>query len=232
MLEVNDIDVFYGRVQCLWKVSLRVDKGEIVSVIGPNGAGKTTLLKSVSGLLHPSAGRINFLDTRIDRMPPHKIVEEGISLIPEDRKIFHHLTVRENLMMGACLVKDRKRQEEALGRVYGIFPVLKEREKQVSGTLSGGEQQMLAIARGLMSSPRLLMFDEPSRGLAPKLATEIFKSVREFRRLGYTILLVEQHVEQSLKIADRAYLTERGRITLHGNAMELLNNEVVRKAYL
>lgn len=232
MLEVRNIDTFYGKSQALWDVSLRVGEGEIVALIGANGAGKTTLLNTISGLLRPASGSVEFLGQRIDGLPPHSIVELGISHVPEGRRLFADMSVHENLEMGAYVPEAWKRKEETLKRVYQVFPTLEEREGQLASTLSGGERQMLAIGRGLMSRPRLCLFDEPSYGLAPLLMAEIFRIIQGLRDQGITILLVEQNVRQSLEIADRAYVLENGRIALEGDSRKLLQEELIRKAYL
>lgn len=232
MLEVNGINVFYAKVQALWDVSFKVDEGEMVTIVGANGAGKTTILKTISGLLHPSSGAMKFLGKRIDKLPSHKIVEEGISHIPEGRGIFSILTVLENLKMGAYTAKAWKERDRTLKSVYKLFPILSERKNQIAGTLSGGEQQMLAIARGLMSKPKLIMLDEPSLGLAPKLVMKTFELIKEINDEGVTILLVEQNVQQALELAERGYVLETGKISLEGKGKELLGNELVKKAYL
>jgi len=232
MLEVKNIDTFYGKAQALWDVSLRVDEAEIVALVGANGAGKTTLLNTVCGLLPPASGSVEFLDQRIDGLAPHSIVELGISHIPEGRRLFPHMSVRENLEMGAYVHEAWKRKEETLRQVYEMFPILQERQGQLARTLSGGEQQMVAMGRGLMSRPRLCLFDEPSYGLAPLLVAEIFRIIQGLRDQGITILLVEQSVRQSLEIADRAYVLENGRIVLEGDGKGLLGEELIRKAYL
>ena len=232
MLEVSNIDTFYGRVQALWGVSLRIDETEIVALIGANGAGKTTLLNTISGLLRPASGSVEFLGKRIDGLTPHSIVELGISHVPEGRKLFADMTVRENLEMGAYPHKAWKRKEETLKQVYQVFPALKEREGQLARTLSGGEQQMVAMGRGLMSRPRLCIFDEPSSGLAPRLVLEVFRVIKSLREQGLTILLIEQNVRHTLEIADRAYVLENGRVVLEGACDELLQSDHVRKAYL
>ena len=232
MLEVVNIDAFYGKSQALWDVSLKVHEGEIVALVGANGAGKTTLLKVLSGLLRPASGSVTFLGERIDGRPPHSIVEMGICHVPEGRRLFTQMSVYENLEMGAYLGEAWKQKEETLRRVCGIFPILKERQGQLASTLSGGEQQMVAMGRGLMSRPKLCMFDEPSYGLAPLLVTEIFRIIQDLRDQGMTILLVEQNVRQSLEIADRACVLENGRIALQGQCEALLEEELVRKAYL
>ena len=232
MLEVSDINTFYGRVQALWGVSLKVDEGEIVALVGANGAGKTTLLNTISGLQCPASGSVEFLGERIDGISPHCIVELGISHIPEGRRLFTEMSVRENLEMGAYPYHAWKQKEETLEHVYESFPVLKERAGQLARTLSGGEQQMLAMGRGLMSRPKLCMFDEPSSGLAPRLVLEVFDVIKSLLAQGLTILLIEQNVRHTLEIADRAYVLENGRIALEGASNELLQSDHVRKAYL
>jgi branched-chain amino acid transport system ATP-binding protein len=232
MLRVNEIDTCYGKVQALWDVSLGIAEGEIVALVGANGAGKTTLLNTISGVLHPSAGSVEFMGRRIDGLPSHAIVELGISHVPESSRLFPDMSVRENLEMGAYPRRAWKQREETLMQVYQVFPVLKEREKQLARTLSGGEHQMLAIGRGLMSKPRLCMFDELSYGLAPLLVAEIFRIVRGLREQGITILLIEQDVRHSLQIADRSYVLENGRICLEGDCADLLQSDYVRKVYM
>lgn len=232
MLEVSNIDTFYGKMQALWGVSLRVDEQEIVALIGANGAGKTTLLNTISGLLRPASGSVEFLGKRIDGLTPHHVVELGISHIPEGRKLFPDMSVRENLEMGAYTSEAWKRKEETIEQVYQVFPSLKERGKQLARTLSGGEQQIVAMGRGLMSRPRLCMFDEPSSGLAPRLVLEVFRVVKSLREQGITVLLVEQNVRHTLEIADRAYILENGRVVLEGACDKLLQSDHVRKAYL
>ena len=232
MLEVSHIDTFYGKVQSLWGVSLRVDEKEIAALIGANGAGKTTLLNTISGSLRPASGHATFLGKKIDGLPPHAIAELGISHVPEGGKLFPDMSVHENLEMGAYPYQAWKRKEETLEEVYQIFPRLKERETQLARTLSGGEKQMLAMGRGLMSKPRLCLFDEPSYGLAPLLLLEVFRVIKSLREQGLTILLIEQNVRHALEIADRAYVLENGRIVLEGKGGDLLSNDYVRKAYL
>ena len=232
MLEVCNIDIFYGKIQALWGVSLKIDEAEIVALIGANGAGKTTLLNTVSGLLCPASGSVEFFGKRIDGMTPHFITELGISHIPEGRRLFPVMSVRENLEMGSYPFHAWKKREQTLQQVYSIFPILKEREGQLARTLSGGEQQMLAMGRGLMSRPRLCMFDEPSSGLAPKLVLEVFRIIRSLHEQGITILLIEQNVRHTLEIADRAYVLENGRIVSEGKSGDLLKNDHIRKAYL
>jgi len=226
------VNVFYGKSQALRDVSLKVEQKEIVALVGANGAGKTTLLNTISGLLRPASGSVEFLGKRIDRLAPHRIMNLGICQIPEGRKLFSDMTVGDNLEMGAYSSAAWKRRKETLERVYQVFPVLKERRKQSAKKLSGGERQMVAIGRGLMSSPRLCMFDEPSYGLAPKLFLEVLEAVKRLREQGITILLVEQNVRSTLQVADRAYVLENGRIVLEGRGRDLLQNEQVKAAYL
>ncbi len=232
MLAVNHIDAFYGRVQALWDVSLTINEGEIVALVGANGAGKTTLLNIIFNLLRPTSGSVEFLGRRIDHQVPHHIAELGISYVPEGGRLFKEMTVRENLEMGAYVYKVWKQKEETLNQVYDMFPRLKEREKQLVRTLSGGEQQMLAIGRGLMSKPKLCVFDEPSYGLAPLLVKEIFRLIQGLRHQGIAILLIEQNVRQTLEIADRAYVLENGQIVSEGKSAELLQDDHIKKAYL
>lgn len=232
MLEVNNIDACYGKMQALWDVSLKIEEGEIVALVGANGAGKTTLLNIISGLLRPVSGRVEFLGQRIDGLPSHRIVELGISHVPEGSRVFPDMTVYENLEMGAYPYHAWRRKEETLKWVYQLFPRLEERKKQLARTLSGGEHQMLAIGRGLMSRPRLCMFDEPSYGLAPLLVAEIFRIIRELRDQGITILLIEQNVRRALEISDRACVLENGRVCLEGDCLQLLQSDYVRKAYM
>jgi branched-chain amino acid transport system ATP-binding protein len=232
MLEINKLDTFYGKTQALWSVSLRVAEAEIVALVGSNGAGKTTLLNTISGLLRPASGSVKFLGRRIDDLPPHSIVDLGISHVPEGGRVFPDMTVRENLEMGAYPYHAWKQKEETLERVYQVFPILEEREGQLARTLSGGERQMLAMGRGLMSRPRLCLFDEPSYGLAPLLVAEIFRIIRGLRDQGTTVLLIEQNVRHTLEISDRAYVLENGRICLEGACAEMLQSDHVRKAYL
>ena len=231
MLKVESIDVAYGEIRALKGVGLEVGRGEIVTILGNNGAGKTTTLKTISGLLHPSRGAITLEDESLLDVPPHAIVSRGIAHVPEGRRIFNRLTVRENLMMGAYLRSDAGVGTD-LERVFGLFPRLAERLTQVAGTLSGGEQQMLAIGRALMANPRLLLLDEPSMGLAPVLVQQIFDTISDINRLGMTILLVEQNAAMALSIAHRGYVLETGSIALAGTAAELSENADVRRAYL
>ncbi len=233
MLQINNINAFYGRVQALWDVSLRVREGEILALVGGNGAGKTTLLNIVFSLVRPASGTVQFMGIRIDQMAPHHIGALGLSYVPEGGRLFREMTVRENLEMGAYVHQAWKRKEEVLARVYEMFPRLKERQKQLVGTLSGGELQMVAIGRGLMSQPKLCVLDEPSYGLAPLFVSEIFRIIQGLRQdRGISILLIEQNVRQTLEIADRAYVIENGRIVSEGGSGELLQNGHIQKAYL
>ena len=232
MLEVSNLDIFYGRIQALWGVSLNIDEAEIVALVGANGAGKTTLLKTISGMLRPASGSIEFLGKRIDGLQSHAIVELGMSHIPEGRKLFPDMSVRENLEMGAYAKRVWKYKQETFDKVYQLVPVLKARQSQLAGTLSGGEQQMVAMGRGLMSSPTLCMIDEPSSGLAPIVVDDLFHIIEGLRTQGIAIFLIEQSVQQTLEIADRAYVLENGRVTLEGESKDLLEEEVIRKAYL
>ncbi len=231
ILSVEDINVYYGAIHAIKGVSFEVNEGEIVTLIGANGAGKSTTLNTVSGLLRSKTGSIHFLGEDIGKIAPHKLVERGLSQVPEGRRVFLQMTVQENLEMGAYTGK-AKDIPENLESVYEQFPRLRERYKQVAGTLSGGEQQMLAMGRALMSKPKLLMLDEPSMGLAPILVEQIFEIIKKLNEAGTTILLVEQNAQMALSIADRAYVLETGKISLSGPASELLHNDSVRKAYL
>ena len=232
MLEVQNVDVFYGDVQVLWDVSFNVQKGEIVALIGANGSGKTTSLNTISSILTPRKGAVTYEGQALHTREPHDLVGLGIAHVPEARRLFPEMTVKENLLLGALTPDARKSRPEMLEKVYGIFPRLKEREKQAAGTMSGGEQQMCAIARGLMSKPRLLMLDAPSLGLSPILVSDIFRVITEVHEAGVTVLLVEQNVFKTLAVADRAYVLENGRIVLEGTGKDLLNDEHVKKAYL
>ena len=231
MLSVKGLEVRYGHVDALKGVDVEVGKGTIVAVIGSNGAGKTTLLNAVSGLVRADAGTISFKGERLPA-EPHRIVARGIVQVPEGRKVFAGLTVRENLVMGGYIVKDKKRLEETMERMFVRFPRLKEREKQQAGTLSGGEQQMLAVCRGLMADPELILLDEPSLGLAPVLVSEVFKLIAEIKSMGVTVFLVEQNANKALSIADRAYVLENGTVVRTGTGQELLGDESIRNAYL
>jgi branched-chain amino acid transport system ATP-binding protein len=231
LLDVKDIHVFYGNIEAVKGMSFHVDRGEIVCLIGANGAGKTTTLRTVSGLLRPREGAIFYDDQRIDMVPAHEIVALGVAQSPEGRRIFPRMSVRENLDMGAFTRKDTGQRED-LERILELFPILKERARQAAGTLSGGEQQMLAIGRALMTKPKLLLLDEPSMGLAPIVVERIFQTIREISQQGVTILLVEQNAAQALSLANRGYVIETGKIVLEDEARALLANERVRKAYL
>jgi len=232
MLELKDVDVRYGAIRALQGVSLRVEQGELVALIGSNGAGKTTTLRTISGLLRASTGSVTFEGADITRAPTDRIVALGVSQAPEGRRIFGSLSVRENLTLGAVSRRDRAAVSEELDSVFALFPLLKERLGQAGGTLSGGEQQMLAIGRALMSRPRLLLLDEPSLGLAPLMVERIFETIAELKRQGRTILLVEQNVNHALDVADRAYVMETGRITLDGPAAVLRRDAQVERSYL
>lgn len=232
MLEVKDINVYYGAIHAIKGISLSVEEGEIVTLIGANGAGKSTTLRTISGLLKPKTGEINFLGKSIAGMPAHKIVREGISQVPEGRRIFAEMTVLENLELGAFTRIDKDEIQSDMKMVFGRFPRLEERKTQLAGTLSGGEQQMLAMGRALMSRPKLLLLDEPSMGLAPLLIKEIFNIIVDINKTGTTVLLVEQNANMALSIANRAYVLETGRITISGDAKELAASEEIRKAYL
>ena len=231
MLKVNDINVYYGSIHAVKNVSFEVNEGEIVTLIGANGAGKSTVLNTVSGLLRSRTGSITFLGRDINHMPPHAVVEQGLAQVPEGRRVFQNMTVQENLEMGAYTQKTNRISGD-LEQVFDQFPRLRERRRQIAGTLSGGEQQMLAMGRALMSKPRLLMLDEPSMGLAPLLVEQIFDIIGELNRAGTTILLVEQNAQMALSIANRAYVLETGNIVKSGDAHLLMNDDDVRKAYL
>ena len=232
MLELKSVTAGYGHFTALWDVSLRVDTGEAVAVVGPNGAGKTTLMRAISGLIAPRSGAIRFDGAAIGGHPAYDIVGRGIAHVPEGRRIFPALTVADNLKMGAFLPSARKTFADSLARVFSLFPVLAERQKQRAGSLSGGEQQMLAIGRALMSRPKLILLDEPSMGLAPVMVLRLFDLIRRVREEGYTILVVEQNVRQVLKLVDRAYLLEVGRIKMEGRAEVLSEQDFVRQAYV
>ncbi len=231
-LRVESLNVAYGKVQVLWEVTFNVDRGRLVSIIGPNGAGKTTLIKTISGLLKPLSGRILFEDQNITGRSPHIIKKLGISTVPEGRGLFPNLTVKENLIMGSYIIKDRQRIEKTMRFIHQLFPILSEREQQPAGSLSGGEAQMLSIARALMSEPKMLLFDEPSLGLAPMIVEKVFEVIKTLKQRGITILLVEQHVQHALELADYAYVLENGRIVLEGTGEELLENPHLKKHYL
>ena len=232
MLEVRDLEVNYGSINAIKKISFDVNEGEVIALIGANGAGKTTTLHTITGLLRAKSGSVMFEGKELLKTPPHKIVEMGMAHVPEGRRIFQQLTVYKNLTLGAFTRKDKGAIEESLCMVYSKFPRLEERKKQIAGTLSGGEQQMLAMGRALMSRPKIVLMDEPSMGLSPLLVAEVFKIIEEIRKSGTTVLLVEQNAKKALEIADRAYVLETGRIVLSGDAHELMNNDSVKKAYL
>lgn len=232
LLNVDKIDVFYGSVQILWEVSLSLEEGQIVSLLGGNGAGKTTTVKTISGMLQTKAGRVSFDGRDITSMPAHSRVETGLVQVPEGRKVFPTLSVLENLELGSFLKEPKARRAESLDRVMDLFPILEERSGQSAGTLSGGEQQMLALARGMMSLPKLLILDEPSLGLAPIIVEEIFEVVQRINQEGVTILLVEQNAPQALAISDQAFVLEEGRVALSGEGHALLNDDHIRRLYL
>jgi branched-chain amino acid transport system ATP-binding protein len=232
MLKIEKLNFSYSDLKVLWDIDLAVHQGEIVTVLGANGAGKSTTLKNISRLVKPTSGALTFNGTDLSRLEPHEVVEQGVVQVPEGRKIFPEMTVLENLRMGSYIASARKSRDTNIDRVFTLFPRLKEREKQLGGTMSGGEQQMLAIGRGLMANPKLLLMDEPSLGLSPLFVKNIFDIITEINRQGVTILLVEQNVYQSLRIANRAYVLETGRVVLTGTGEELLNDEHVKKAFL
>ena len=232
MLKVTDLQVYYGVIQALKGISFEVNEGEVIALIGANGAGKTTILHTVTGLINQKAGKIEFEGKDISHTPAYKIVAEGMAHVPEGRRVFAELSVYDNLMMGAYTRKDKKEIAETLAMVYKRFPRLEERKKQMSGTLSGGEQQMLAMGRALMSKPKIILMDEPSMGLSPIFVNEIFDIIKAVSASGTTVLLVEQNAKKALSIADRAYVLETGKIILEGDAMVLMNDERVKKAYL
>ena len=232
MLKVNGIDVFYGDLQVLWDVSFEVKEKEILVLVGANGAGKSTTIRTVSSLLTPRKGSIEFDGVRLDKTPPYNVIEHGIVHVPEGRRLFPQMSVEENLIMGTLYGTAKAKRAETMEHVYGLFPRLRERHKQLAGTLSGGEQQMLAVGRGLMSLPKLMMFDEPSLGLAPILVQDIFRIVRKINEEGVTVLLVEQNVRQTLAMCHRAYVLENGRVLLEGTGTALMANEHVKEAYL
>jgi len=232
VLRVEALEVAYGRIQALWGISVEISEGEIVAVVGANGAGKTTMLKTLSGLLRPTAGRISLDDRRIDLLSPAEIVALGVIHVPEGRKLFPEMTVLDNLLVGGYPPGARSRRPQRLERVFTVFPRLAERRRQLAGTLSGGEQQMVAIGRGLMAGPRILMLDEPSLGLAPIMVQEMFGVIGEINRTGVTVLLVEQNTEHALALAHRGFVLESGRVALRGTGRELLASPQVREAYL
>jgi len=232
MLELKDLKVAYEKVQVLWDISFSIKAGEVVTLLGSNGAGKSTTVKTIQGILKPNSGSIKFMDKHIEGLPAYKIVNEGIALVPEGREIFPKMNVFENLILGAYVPRAKESLDESLEWVLKLFPKLEERKKQLAGTMSGGEQQMLAIARALMSKPKLLMMDEPSLGLAPMIVLQVFEIIKKLHEEGVTILLVEQNVHHALEIADSAYVLEKGKIILEGKGLELLDDEYVKSAYL
>ena len=232
MLEVKDLEVYYGVIQAIKGISFHVEEGEVIALIGANGAGKTTTLQTITGMLNAQAGSIRFEGTELTKIPGHKIVSMGMAHVPEGRRVFAQLSVLENLKLGAYTRKAKTEIEESLKRVYKSFPRLEERKNQLAGTLSGGEQQMLAMGRALMSKPRIVLMDEPSMGLSPIFVEEIFNIIKEISAEGTTVLLVEQNAKKALSIADRAYVLETGKIVLEGDAKDLLNDESIKKAYL
>ncbi|HJC42148.1 MAG TPA: ABC transporter ATP-binding protein [Candidatus Mediterraneibacter gallistercoris] len=232
MLEVKDLEVYYGVIQAIKGISFEVNKGEVIALIGANGAGKTTTLHTITGLLSPKKGQVIFEGKDITKVPAHKIVSMGMAHVPEGRRVFAELSVYENLKMGAYTRSDKNEIEESLANVYRRFPRLEERKNQMAGTLSGGEQQMLAMGRALMSKPKIILMDEPSMGLSPILVNEIFDIIRAVSESGTTVLLVEQNAKKALAIADRAYVLETGKIVLEGNAKDLLEDDSIKKAYL
>lgn len=232
MLEISNLSTSYGRIQVLWDVSIEVKEGEIVALVGSNGAGKTTLVNTLSGLVRPTSGQIMFMGNRIDGRPLHRIAELGISHVPEGGRVFRDMSVKENLEMGAYSQHAWKKREETVKKVYEVFPLLKERQTQMANTLSGGEQQMLAMGRGLMSMPKLCIFDEPSYGLAPILVANVFQVVKSLREQGITIFLIEQNVKHTLEVSDRAYILENGKIVTCDVCSSLLQNDYIKKAYL
>lgn len=232
MLKVENLQVYYGMINAIKGISFEVNQGEVIALIGANGAGKTTILHTVTGLISPKEGTIEFEGTNLTKIPAHQIISLGMAHVPEGRRIFQQLTVYENLELGAYILKDKQQIKKNLEYVYAHFPRLEERKTQIAGTLSGGEQQMLAMGRALMSNPKILLMDEPSMGLSPLLVNEIFKIIQEVSKDGTTVLLVEQNAKKALSIADRGYVLETGKIVLSGSAEELLNNEEIKKAYL
>lgn len=232
MLEVKDLEVYYGVIQAIKGISFEVNEGEIVTLIGANGAGKTTTMQSIMGLIPAKSGIITYEGKEIGKVPTHKIVQMGMTQVPEGRRVFQELSVYDNLIMGAFTKKDQKQVKESIEEIYDRFPRLKERRNQIAGTLSGGEQQMLAMGRAMMSKPRLLMLDEPSMGLSPLLVDEVFDIIKDFHKSGTTILLVEQNAGKSLAISDRAYVLENGKIAVSGTGKELMESEEIKKAYL
>jgi len=232
MLEIQNLSAAYGMVQILYDVNFKVEEKEILSIIGPNGAGKTTLVKTIMGFLHPTAGSIKFKGENIEKLPPYEIVRKGLTMIPEGREVFPRMSVEDNLMLGAYILKDKDQIKKNKENVFEIFPVMKKKEKALAQTLSGGEQQMLVICRSLMSNPQLLILDEPSLGLAPIIVEKVLDTIRTINDEGVTVLLVEQNIHDSLNVADRGYVLEEGKIVLEGKSRELLSNSHIKEVYL
>lgn len=232
MLKLSNVDAGYGKLGVLWDISFEVDPGEFVAIVGPNGVGKTTAMRTIIGIVKPTKGEISFMGKRIDGLPAQQVTRLGISYVTDDGNLFSGMTVMENLMLGAYIMNNKEKVKETLQKVFDLFPRLEERKKQFAGTLSGGERKMLAIARGLMSDPKLMLVDEPSLGLAPKLVLSVFETLKELTKRGVTILLVEQNVNTTLKIVDRGYVIEQGQIIQEGSSQELRENEYIKKAYL
>ncbi len=232
MLKIENVDTYYGTVKCLMGVTLEVKEGEIVSLLGSNGAGKTTTIKTVLGLVRPKVGKVIFEDKEISKIKTPEIIKNGISVVPEGRRVFPKMTVKENLMMGAYFLNDKEELQKRMEKIFELFPRLHERIGQLAGTLSGGEQQMLAVGRALMGKPRLLMLDEPSLGLAPILVEEVFEVIQRIRESGVTVLLVEQNAKKALEISDRGYVLQKGQIIFQGPSKELLNSKEIKEAYL
>lgn len=232
MLEVNQLQAGYGNLNVLWQVSLSVHQGEFVALIGSNGAGKTTTLRAIAGVIEPTAGEVRFQGKSIAGLPPHRITQQGLSYITEELNLFEGMTILENLLLGAYSRKNRRQVRASLEQVFDLFPILNERSAQLAGTLSGGERRMLAIGRGLMSEPAMLMVDEPSLGLAPKMVINVFQALKALHERGVTLLLVEQNVHNTLQIADKAYVLEQGMVALHGSSAELLENAYLKETYL
>jgi branched-chain amino acid transport system ATP-binding protein len=232
LLKVKDLQAGYGFLQIIWDASLDISEGEFVALIGPNGAGKTTIMRTITGILKPKAGEITFLGEQVGGVSTDHISQMGITFITEELNLFTGMTVRENLLLGAFTIRDAKKVNDAIEDVFDLFPILKERQSQAAGTLSGGERKMLGIGRGLMANPKLLLVDEPSLGLAPKLTMSVFEALQELNRRGHTILLVEQNVRMSLQITQRCYVLEQGRIVMEGKSADLLESQYINKAYL
>lgn len=232
MLEINGLNVFYGDLQVLWDVSLRIREGEMVALIGPNGAGKTTLCKTIIGVLRPKTGSITFMGKRIDKLLVADIIRLGIAIVPEGRRLFGNMTIKENLELGAYISENKRKIGDILDRVFNLFPILKERQNQLAGFLSGGEQQMLAIARALMSKPKFLILDEPSLGLAPKMVLKLYDVIKEIRDEGVTVLLVEQYADYALENSDKGFVLENGKVVSEGPSKTLIKSDLIRKAYL